>query len=131
MGNGIWGTGIVIAVLIIVGFVALRTVIKRMSGKSCCAGKTEKPKREVKILESEPIYESIVWIQDLCCENCAISVENAFNRMEGVSATASHKEKRAVLLLCRELSETEIRLTVGNCGFTAGEIETKVYKKDQ
>ncbi|MBQ3489726.1 MAG: hypothetical protein IJA86_03950 [Clostridia bacterium] len=125
MENGIWGTGILVAVLVIAVFFALRTTVKRMSGKSCCAGKTEKPKRELKILESEPDYEITVEIGDLCCENCAVSVENAFNRMEGVSATASHKEKRAVLLLCREMSETEIRLTIAGCGFTAGEIQIK------
>ena len=125
MENGIWGTGLVIAVLTVVIFFALRTAVKRMSGKSCCSGKTEKPKREEKLPDFEPVFEITVHIGDLCCENCAISVENAFNRMEGVAAKASHREKRAVLLTCREMSETEIRLTVGNCGFTAGGIQTR------
>ena len=126
MENGIWGTGLVIAVLTVVIFFALRTAVKRMSGKSCCSGKTEKPKREEKLPDFEPVFEITVHIGDLCCENCAISVENAFNRMEGVAAKACHKEGKATLSLSRELTDTEIRLTVTNLGFTVTDIQTKI-----
>ena len=123
----IFGMGILITVLIIAVFIVLRTKIKRIGIKRTCCGGHEKEKRKEKILEEKPIFEVIVCIENLCCEDCAIRVENAFNRMEGVSANACHKEKRAVLLLCKELDETEIRRIISDCGFTAGNIQMKAF----
>lgn len=126
MNDEMFGIGIFIAVIIIAVFIVLRTMIKHIGIKRKCCGKGKTAeKREVKILECEPISEATVYISDLCCENCAIRVENAFNRMDGVSAIASHEEKRAVLLLCRELSETEIRAVIADCGFTVTDIIIK------
>lgn len=125
MGNGFWGIGIIISVLIVAAFIVLRTTIKRFGIKRKCCGQGKAEKREQKILEAEPMFEVSVRITDLCCEDCAIRIENAFNRMNGVSAKASHEEKRAVLLLCRELTETEICDVVTNCGFTASEVRIK------
>lgn len=121
MENGILG-GILLAVLIVAVFIVLRTKIKRVGIKRTCCGGHKKEKRKEKVLKERPIFEVIVHIEDLCCEDCAIRVENAFNRMDGISAKACHKEKKAVLLLCQELSEAEIRAVVSDCGFTPSEI---------
>ena len=50
---------------------------------------------------------------------------DGFVSMDGVAARASHEEKRAVLLLCREWDEAEIRAAVASCGFTASAMQTK------
>jgi copper chaperone CopZ len=123
--EGFWG--ILIAVALVAAFIALRTVMKRFGIKRKCCGGKPIEKKEEKILESEPILEIAVDIGDLCCENCAVRVENALNHMDGVKAKASHVEKRAVLLLCREWSEAEIRATVTDCGFTAGKIQIRKF----
>lgn len=123
MENGI--LGILIAVLAIVFFVVLRTVVKRFGIKrKCCGGRTPE-KREEKTLDFKPIFEVTVRIDGLCCEDCAVRVENAFNRMNGVMANACHKEKRTVLLLEKELDETEIRAVVSACGFDVTDMKTK------
>ena len=127
MGNGFFGTGILLAVLVVAVFIFVRIKIKRVGMKRTCCGGHAKEKRAEKVLESEALYEASVQIEDLCCEDCAIRVENAFNRMEGISAKACHKEKRAVLLLCKELDETEIRRIISDCGFTAGNIQMKAF----
>ena len=124
MGNGILG-GVLLAVLVIAVFIVVRTKIKRVGIKRTCCGGHEKEKRQEKILEEKPIREITVHIADLCCEDCAIRVENAFNRLDGVSAKACHHEKRAVLLISKELTEAEIRAVVSACGFTAGDVQNK------
>ena len=124
MGNEILG-GILLAVLVIAVFIVVRTKIKRVGIKRTCCGGHEKEKRQEKILEEKPIREITVHIADLCCEDCAIRVENAFNRIDGVSAKACHHEKRAVLLISKELTETEIRAVISACGFTAGDVQNK------
>ena len=121
----ILGMGFLIAVLIIAAFIVLRTKIKRIGIKRTCCGGHKKEERKEKVLEEKPIFEVTVRIEDLCCEDCAIRVENAFNRLDGVSAKACHKEKRVVLLLCGEWSEAEIRAVVSDCGFTAGDMQSK------
>ena len=125
MENVIFVMGILISALVIAVFIVLRTKIKKVGIKRTCCGGHEKEKRKEKVLAEKPIFEVTVRIGDLCCEDCAIRVENAFNRMDGVSAKACHKEKRAVLLLCREWSEAEIRAVVSDCGFTAGDVQRK------
>ena len=117
--------GILLAVLAVAVFIVLRTKMKQIGIKRTCCGGHEKEKRQEKILEEKPIREITVHIADLCCEDCAIRLENAFNRLNGISAKACHKEKRAVLLLCREWSEAEICAVISNCGFTAGDVQNK------
>ncbi len=126
MENGFWWTGILVTVLVIVAFIALRTAIKHFGIKrTCCGSGKHAAKREEKTLESVPIWEITLRIDDLCCEDCEIKLENAFNRMDGILAKASHKEKRAVLLLCKEWNKEELRKTVAKCGFTATDIQMK------
>ena len=121
----IWGMCLLIAVLIIVAFIVLRMKIKRIGIKRTCCGGHKKEERKEKVLEEKPIFEVTVRIDDLCCEDCAIRVENAFNRVDGVSAKACHKEKRAVLLLAKEIDETEICSVVSGCGFAVTEVQMK------
>ena len=126
MGNDFWWMGILLAVLLVAAFIVLRTKLKQIGIKrTCCGGGQPVGKREEKILTEDPVWEITVQIDDLCCEHCAIRVENALNGMDGVAARASHEEKRAVLLLCREWDEKEIRAAVASCGFTASAIQTK------
>ena len=125
MGNGIFGTGIVLAVLAVLAFIVLRTAVKRFGAKRKCCGGGKTEKREEKILDAEPVWETVLQIGGLCCEGCAVKVENALNRMDGVKATACHSEKRAVLLHCAALSETELRAVIADCGFELTAIETK------
>lgn len=123
MENGIFG--ILIAVLAIAFFVVLRTLVKRFGVKRKCCGGKRPEKREEKRLDFEPIFEVTVRIDGLCCEDCAVRVENAFNRMNGVMANACHQEKRAVLLLGKALDETEICAVVSACGFAVTDMKTK------
>ena len=123
----IGGTCLLIAVLIIAAFIVLRTKIKRIGIKRTCCGGHKKEERKEKALKEKPIAEITVRIPDLCCEDCAIRVENAFNRMDGISAKACHHEKRAVLLLSKELTETEIRAVISACGFTAEDVQIQNF----
>ena len=107
-------------------FFAVRSTVKHMKGQGgCCGGGGDPVKTEEKVLEAAPIMEKTVWIEGMRCKNCENSVMRAFNRMEGVSAKASYKEKKAVLLLCHELSDVEIRTTVFGIGFTVTDIVTR------
>ena len=117
--------GILIAVFVIAFFIVLRMLVKRFGVKRKCCGGKKTEKREGKTLDFEPIFEVTVCIDGLCCEDCAIRLENAFNRMNGVAANACHKAKSVVLLLGREFDEAEIRAVVSGCGFVATDIRTK------
>ena len=125
MENIVLITGFLIAVLIIAVFIVLRTKIKRIGIKRTCCGGKKPEKREEKKLDFEPIFEMTVRIDGLCCEDCAIRVENALNRIDGVAANACHHEKKAVLLSCREPDEKEIRKTVSDCGFAVTDMKIK------
>lgn len=117
---------IIIAVLCVVGFIALRSTVKHLRGQgSCCGGGGAAIKTEEKILDAPVIMKKTVVIEGMHCVNCETSVVRAFNRMEGVSAKASYKEGRALLSLCRELSDAEIRMTVCNLGFSVSDIVTE------
>ena len=119
------GLAIVIAVLLVVTFIALRSTVKHLRGHGSCCGGADTVKFEEKTLDTPIMMEKTVMIEGMHCINCQKSVENAFNRMEGVAAKACHKEGKATLSLSRELTDTEIRLTVTNLGFAVTDIQTK------
>ncbi|MBQ8496388.1 MAG: heavy-metal-associated domain-containing protein [Clostridia bacterium] len=121
------GIAILVAVLLVVIFIALRSTVKHMRGQGgCCGGSNDAVKTEEKILDVPVIMKKIVMIEGMHCVNCETSVMRAFNRMDGVAAKACHKEGKATLSLAREITDTEIRLTIGNLGFTVKDIQTKM-----
>lgn len=56
-------------------------------------------------------------IHGMTCENCEIRVENALNRLDGVSAKVSWKKKAAVISFSRDIPDEVLKATVIKLGY--------------
>ena len=116
---------VLIAVLLVVGFIALRSTLKRKTKKRCSCAEVGVADAEEKRLDAPIIMEKTVWITGICCSDCAKGVAFAFNRMDGVSATILDEKGEMLLRLCRTIDDEEIRSAVSGLGFSVKEIQTK------
>ena len=53
----------------------------------------------------------------MTCEHCKNRVENALNRLEGVSAKVNLKKKTAVVSMEKEVEDMQLQKTVEQAGY--------------
>lgn len=117
-------TYVMIAVVAVIVFFAIRSSAKHMKGEGgCCGGGTETIKEDKKELSGPVIGKKIVHIDGMHCENCKNSVERHVNKMEGASCVVDLKRKQAVVSYDREIDENRLRKVIELLDFTVTGIE--------
>lgn len=111
----------IVAILIVVIFVGLRSTAKHMKGQGgCCGGGSEvktKPRKLKHIKEQRTLL-----IEGMTCGHCKDREESRLNELPGISAKVSLKEKKAVVSMERELSDEKLKETVEKAGYQVVEI---------
>lgn len=116
-------TGLIISVLVVVCFIAVRTYVKKLA-HGCCGAGGDKEQKLTKTADlSEFRYSYSVKISGMSCKNCAVRIENAFNRQEGIFARVNFKSGSAEVSAKEPLSEFVIRQTVVGLGYSVEEIK--------
>ncbi len=120
------GNVIIIAVLLLVVALAVRSSLKHFRGEGGCCGGGGKSVRSRDIpekkLEGKKLGEKIVLISGMHCDHCVESVTKAINGIEGASARVSLKQNRAVVSYDREVPDQTIRKAVESAGFQVTEV---------
>lgn len=101
--------------LVIVGFAVFRAG-KHFKGGGCC-GSGSRTIRDKKVLTAPKIGEMVLTIEGMHCENCAIRIENALNRLDGVLCKVNHKKKTATVSYSTEPSRTQLTEIVEQLGY--------------
>ena len=116
-------TVIIISVLIVVCFIAVRTYVKKLAHGCCGAGGD----KERKIAETADLsdckYRYTVKIGGMTCKNCAARIENTFNRQEGIFAQADYKSGIAEISAKEALPEIVVRQRIVGLGYSVEEIK--------
>ena len=112
---------IIYAVLILIVGLAVWGTVKRVRHGSACCGKHEAAPSKVKVKDKNTknypyLYE--LSIDGMHCANCARRVENAFNKTEGLWATADVGEKSVRLRGKRQVDKEECRKILSDAGYT-------------
>lgn len=116
-------TGIIISVLVVVCFIAVRNYVKKLA-HGCCGAGGDKERKITKTADlAEYKYHYSVKIGGMSCKNCAVRIENAFNRKEGIFAQVNFKSGSAEVSAKEPLSEFVIRQTVIGLGYSVEEIK--------
>ena len=105
--NGNVSTAVIVALLIVIGFIAVRKYVKNLR-HGCCGGSGEE---KVKVADKNAAhypYSVTLKIEGMRCANCTDRVENALNRLDGIWAKVSLKRAEAVLL--RGVRDAGLRL---------------------
>ena len=108
---------IIITIIVLAIFFAVRTSIRHFMGQgSCCGGNSGGSCALEKKLDGTVIFKKNIKIQGMICEKCEARVQNALNEINGASAKVNLKKAEAKLDTIREVSEEEIRSAVQNAG---------------
>lgn len=112
---------VIIAVLALIAFGGIRTVIKNAHGESCCnGGNTEIPVKPADRNKKNYPYKTTIIIEGMKCDNCAKRIQNRLNSI-GMWAKVSFKKKSAVVLFKEKNSEELIKKTILDAGYKVSE----------
>ena len=114
---------ILILIVAVIAFFAIRFTVKRMQRKAGCCGSggqnsvMVEPKHIEKILGKKEII-----IDGMKCKNCSAKVQNALNSLENVNASVSFKKKTAKVKFGQGVTDELLKTTVEGCGYKILEI---------
>ncbi len=106
------GNIIIIAILAVIVFFAVRGAVKHAKGEGGCCSGGGCVAVEEKTLEGEIVAKKVLTIEGMRCENCKNSIERSINRIDGAAAKVNLKKKNCEVLMDREISDDAIRLAV-------------------
>lgn len=112
---------IIIGIILCIIVLALLRVKKHFKGGCCSSGSNTI--RDKKTLTAPKIGERIMEIEGMHCENCAIRVENALNRLDGVLCRVNLKKKLATVSYIKEVADEVLKETVEKIGYTVSSIQ--------
>lgn len=120
-------TAAIIIALALVCFIAIRSYLKKLAHGCCGAGSTgsaggDKERRLRDADLSGYAHHYSVKIGGMTCKNCALRIENAFNRQEGIAARVDFKSGLAEVASNAQIPELTLRKTVVELGYSVEEI---------
>lgn len=118
------GNVIIVAVLALILFAAIRSSVKHVKGEGgCCGGGSSGFDEPDKKLSGTIIKTKVFAIEGMHCENCTNSVKRAINRIDGVSAKLSLKKKQALVEYEKEVSDDVLVMAIENLGYKVVSVE--------
>ena len=123
------GTIFVIAILLAIGVLSVKSVIHRIRHGSACCGEREAPEKKVRVQDknkSHYPYNYILSVDGMHCSNCTRHVENALNSIDGLWATANMEKKSVTVLSKVELESADLERNVREAGYTVLDITKEI-----
>ncbi len=120
----IMGTVIIVVLIAALCVIGAISYAKRLSHGCCGTGGSERKVTKNADL-SEYKYQYSVKIGGMSCKNCAVRIENAFNRQEGIYARADFKTGISEISAKEPVSDFELRKTILGLGYSVEEIKNK------
>ena len=121
-------TIIVICAFALIAF-AIYSIVRKMQGKaksSCCGTPEVRTVKKVDDTdESHYPYMYVIGIEGMHCSNCARSVENAFNSMDGIWAGVELGRNRAVARAKQEMTESDFTEALKDTTYKVTEFSIK------
>ncbi len=110
--------GIIILVIAVILVFALRGSIMHFKGEGgCCGGGTGTVKKTRKKLSGPAVEKHTIEISGMHCQNCANSVANALNEIDGAAAKVNLKARTAVVSCDRHVDDAELKYAVEHAGY--------------
>ncbi len=110
---------IIIGILVLIAVLALLRARKHFKGGGCC-GSGSNTIRTHKQLNDPVIGKKVLTIEGIHCENCEARIENAVNRLDGVTCRVHRKQ--AIISYSQDISDNVLRDTIEKLGYQVTEI---------
>lgn len=111
------GNGIVIAIILLIFFIGLKSTVKHFKGQGACCGGGSSVKAKRKKLMGTVVTELTLTIDGMHCENCKNRIESKINELEGVSCKVYLRKKSATIVSTHELNPEDIREIIQKLGY--------------
>ena len=112
--------GIIIAILVVVMFVGIRSMVKHFAKKGgCCGSPDYKPKKK-KL--SKVLYKKVFRVEGMHCENCKRRVEEAVNDISGVAGVVNLKKGELTVLYEADVADEMIIAKLEKRGYSASNL---------
>ena len=111
---------IIIAVVLVIAFVAVRTLVKRAGRKGCCDGGSDYKPRRKKL--KNVIATKVFTVEGMHCEKCANRVTEIVNDFQGCAGVVDLKKGTVTVSYEQEVPDEQIKNRIERAGYTVKEI---------
>lgn len=107
---------IIIASMIVIVAIAVRSTVKHFKGQGgCCGGGDYKPKKKK---FSKILYKKTFKVGGMHCEHCKNRVEEAVNDIKGVAGKVNLKKGELIVSYAAEVEDKVIISKIEKAGYT-------------
>ena len=111
---------IIIGIIFIIAFFAVRTIVKRKDRKGCCGSGGDYKPRKKKL--KNVIATKVFAVDGMHCEKCANRVTEVVNDIPGVAGVVNLKKGTVTVSYEKEVPDELIRQRIARVGYTVKEI---------
>ena len=111
---------IIIGIIIVIAFFAVRTIVKRKGRKGCCGSGSDYKPRKKKL--QAVIATRIFVVDGMHCEKCANRVTEVVNDITGVAGVVDLKKGIVTVSFEQEVADEQIKARIERVGYTVTEI---------
>ena len=111
---------VIIGILLVIAFFAIRTIVKRKGRKGCCGSSSDyKPRRKkLKNITATKVFV----VGGMHCEKCANRVTEIVNDFPGVAGVVNLKKGIVTVSYQQEVPDEQIKERIERVGYTVKEI---------
>ena len=111
---------IIIAVILVIAFVAIRTLVKRAGREGCCGSSGDYTPRKKKL--KNVIATKVFVVDGMHCEKCAGRVTEIVNDFPGCAGVVDLKKGIVTVSYEQEVPDAQIKARIERVGYTVREI---------
>ena len=111
---------IIIGIIIVIAFFAVRTIVKRRDRKGCCGSGSDYKPRKKKL--KNVIATKIFAVDGMHCEKCAGRVTEVVNDIQGCAGVVDLKKGIVTVSYEQEVADEQIKARLQRVGYTVTEI---------
>ena len=111
---------VIIGILLVIAFLAIRTIVKRAGRKGCCGSSSDyKPRRKkLKNIAATKVFV----VEGMHCAKCANRVTEIVNDFPGVAGEVNLNKGIVTVSYQQEVPDEQIKERIERVGYTVKEI---------
>ena len=111
---------VIIGILLVIAFFAIRTIVKRKGRKGCCGSASDYTPRNKKL--KKVIATKVFVVEGMHCEKCANRVTEVVNDIPGAAGVVNLKKGNVTVSYELEVPDEQIKAKIERVGYTVKEI---------
>ena len=111
---------VIIGILLVIAFFAIRTIVKRKGRKGCCGSGSDYTPRKKKL--KKVIATKVFVVDGMHCEKCVNRVTEVVNDIPGAAGVVNLKKGIVTVSYELEVPDEQIKAKIERVGYTVKEI---------